>query len=84
MISVTYATENTRPFKEVGAFIKDMRVYRRLTQQQLADKTFVSPGHISRIETGKTLPSIELLDKLLETLSLELKVIDTKKTQTEV
>jgi transcriptional regulator with XRE-family HTH domain len=34
-------------------FIRDWRLHRNLTQEQLAEKVGTSKGHVSRIETGE-------------------------------
>ena len=41
--------------------IKKMRLERKLTQAQLAEKVSVEPKHISCIENGLSFPSVDLL-----------------------
>jgi len=48
--------------------IKLYRVAKRLTQDELAEKLYVSTGYISEIETGRRTPSLPLLVKLFELL----------------
>jgi transcriptional regulator with XRE-family HTH domain len=42
----------------VGDRIRDARVAKGLTQEQVADRVGVSQAHISRIETGDAIPGI--------------------------
>ena len=46
---------------KVGAFLKDLRKEKGITQEQLAEKLGVSGRTISRWETGKNMPDISLL-----------------------
>jgi len=47
--------------KCIGARVKQARMLKKLTQEQLAEKCNVSLASISRLETGTTMPSIHLL-----------------------
>ena len=55
---------------ETSAVIKELRIKRGLTQEQLAERVMVTRQAVSRWETGKTLPDTELL----KALSREFKV----------
>lgn len=57
--------------------LKDARYSVRMTQQQAADKSGVSPNQISRYETGKASPCFSVLVALLETYNYSL-VIEPK------
>ncbi|MGN0579141.1 MAG: helix-turn-helix domain-containing protein, partial [Ruminiclostridium sp.] len=46
---------------KMGSFLKELRLEKRLTQEQLAEHLNVSNRSISRWETGNTLPDISLL-----------------------
>lgn len=48
---------------KVGAFLKDLRKEKELTQEQLAEELGVSGRTISRWETGKNMPDISLLGR---------------------
>jgi transcriptional regulator with XRE-family HTH domain len=50
--------------KIVGKKLKNIRLKRDLTIQELADRSKVSSNMISRIERGLTIPSVEILMKL--------------------
>ena len=47
--------------KTIGAQIKRMRKAKGMTQEQLAEKTGVGITHISHIETGRSVPSLEMI-----------------------
>ena len=51
---------------KVGAFLKDLRNEKGITQEQLAEKLGVSGRTISRWETGKNMPDISLLVEIAE------------------
>ena len=51
---------------KIGAFIKELRKEKRLTQEQLAEKLNVSGRTVSRCETGTNMPDISLLTELAE------------------
>lgn len=55
-----------------GAMIKKLRENINLTQKQLADKLFVSDKTISKWETGKGLPDINILDDLASALKVSI------------
>jgi len=58
--------------KRLGARIKALRKSRGLSQEQLAEKTGITPKYLSRLEVGQQNPSIETLAKLTEALDVEL------------
>jgi len=43
------------PPKELGAFVKQLRVSKGLTQQQVGDRLGLNRPHIAKFETGRTL-----------------------------
>ncbi|MBP5225138.1 MAG: helix-turn-helix domain-containing protein [Lachnospiraceae bacterium] len=47
--------------KRIGLFMKALRKEQSLTQEQLADSLFVSPKTLSRWETGRALPDLQML-----------------------
>jgi transcriptional regulator with XRE-family HTH domain len=48
-------------YKRLGATIKEARKLKQMTQEELAEKTNLSPTHISNIETGKAKVSLVAL-----------------------
>jgi len=57
----------------LGIRIKELRKSRNFSQQKLAEIVGIGPKHLSRIEVGKSFPSLETLEKLAIALDLELK-----------
>lgn len=57
----------------LGARIKELRKVRRLSQEQLSEKINIDPKHLSRIEVGKSYPSLDTLEKIAKTLNVEIK-----------
>lgn len=47
--------------KTIGAQIRRMRKAKGMTQEQLAEKAGVGVTHISHIETGRSVPSLEMI-----------------------
>lgn len=56
--------------KKLGSQIKKYRKRCGLTQVQLAEGTGLSPTHISHIETGNSLPSLEVFIKISNILTV--------------
>ena len=59
--------------KKIGNFIKEKREEQKLTQEELVKKLYVSNKTISKWETSRGLPSIDLLIPLSNILKVELK-----------
>ena len=49
---------------KIGEFLKELRLEKKLTQSELADKLFVSNKSVSRWERGSNLPDIDILIEL--------------------
>lgn len=60
------------------ASIKDLRIKRGLTQQQLADQAGVTLRTIQRIESGEVKPSLHSLNTLSSVLQADLSEISQK------
>ena len=54
----------------IGARLKEARIRKNMTQEQLAAMTDVGSTHISHIETGMTIPSTKLLAQIKHLQSL--------------
>ena len=61
--------------KEIGAFLKQLRNEKRITQEQLAEILGVSGRTISRWETGTNLPDLSILVQISEYYNVEIKEI---------
>lgn len=53
---------------DIGKKIKDLRILKGLTQEELADRSELSKGFISQVERNLTSPSIATLTDLLQCL----------------
>ena len=58
--------------KLLGIRIQELRKIRGLTQDQLSEKVGIDAKHISRIEVGRSFPSLDTLEKLANALKVEL------------
>lgn len=58
---------------EVGALVRTWRERRRLSQQELSNRSGVSTRHLSRVETGKAHPTADMLVHLAEHLEVPLR-----------
>lgn len=56
---------------EVSKRIKQHRIEKRFTLQELADRSGVSKGLISQIENGRSIPSLPVLFSIIQSLSIE-------------
>lgn len=57
----------------IGILIKKHRKRLKLTQGELAEKIGVDPKYISRIETGVSSPSLNIVEKIFEVLNIHAK-----------
>jgi len=68
-------------YKTIGRKIRVMRKERKMTQEELAEAVGVGITHISHIETGNSIPSLQVLVGIINTLGCsadELLCIDVK------
>ena len=71
-------------YKDIGMRIRAMRLTRKLTQEQLAEAAGVGITHISHIETGNSIPSVQTLVEIINALDCsadELLCIDVKQAR---
>lgn len=57
--------------EKIGAIIRNHRIAKGLTQEELGSKVFVSKQAVSKWETGKTLPDIEMVRELCQILDID-------------
>ena len=62
-----------KELKLFGIRIKELRMSRKMSQDQLAEKAGISSKYLSRIEMGQHFPSIDILTKLANALNVELR-----------
>lgn len=56
--------------EKIGSIIRNHRIAKGLTQEELGSKVFVTKQAVSKWETGKTLPDIEMMRKLCDILEI--------------
>lgn len=59
-------------YKAMGAQVKKARKLKHMTQEQLAEKVNVGIAHISHIETGSNVPSLQVLVDIANVLDASL------------
>lgn len=59
--------------KKIGSFLKELRKEKGVTQEQLAERFFVSGRTVSRWETGSNMPDVDLLIRLADYYEVELR-----------
>ena len=72
----------------IGRIIKKYRKQKKITQEELSEKINVSEKHLSKIETGVHLPSLEVFFNIVKFLNIPLEEFDItvttrKKSHTE-
>ncbi len=60
---------------KIGAYLKDLRKEKNLTQEQIAEKFGVSQRSVSRWENGYTMPDISILIELADYYDVDLREI---------
>ena len=69
--------------KKIGAFLKQCRKEKNLTQEQLAEKFGVSARTVSRWETGSNMPDLSILVELADYYDIEIKeLLDGERSST--
>lgn len=69
---------------KIGSKIKELRVQKNLTQEELADRAELSKGFISQLERDLTSPSIATLVDLLQCLGTNLEEFFTNTSSEQV
>mgnify|MGYP005786120149 CR=1 FL=1 len=57
--------------KDFGLRIKELRNKKGITQYQLAEMTGIDPKHMSHIETGRSFPKADLIEKFANALEID-------------
>ncbi|MCD6180557.1 MAG: helix-turn-helix domain-containing protein [Bacteroidales bacterium] len=65
--------------EDIGAKIKELRILKGLTQEELAEQTGLSVRTIQRIESGEVDPRTYTLTALAQALEVDLEVLTSKK-----
>ena len=61
--------------KKTGEFLKQLRKEKNMTQEQLAEKFFVSGRTVSRWETGNNMPDLGMLVELADFYDVDIREI---------
>ena len=69
---------------DIGNRVKDLRIQKGLTQEELADRAELSKGFISQLERDLTSPSISTLVDILQCLGTDLSDFFTKDVDTQI
>ena len=65
--------ENSMDQQKIGSFLKELRKEKSLTQEQLAEKLYVSRRTVSRWETGNNLPDLPVLIEIADLNEVDLR-----------
>ena len=69
---------------EIGDKIKQLRIERGLTQEELADRAELSKGFISQVERDLTSPSIATLEDIIISLGSDLTTFFSEKEKPQI
>ncbi|MCL2719405.1 MAG: cupin domain-containing protein [Lachnospiraceae bacterium] len=69
---------------DIGSKLKELRMQKGLTQEELADRSELSKGFISLLERNLTSPSITTLVDLLQCLGTDLKDFFTETAEEQI
>lgn len=61
----------TKLSKYIGDHLRALRTQKDLTQEYVAGKAGTERGYYAKLEQGYTLPSLKLLEKLLDVLGAD-------------
>ena len=69
---------------KIGAFLRELRKEKELTQEQLAEKFGVSSRSVSRWENGNTMPELGILVELADYYEVDIKEIIDGERKSEI
>ena len=69
---------------DIGNKLKELRIQKGLTQEELADRSELSKGFISQLERNLTSPSIATLVDILQCLGTDLKDFFNEETEEQI
>jgi len=71
--AATAATAATVPPDDVGSLLREWRERRRLSQLELSNRAEVSTRHLSFVETGRSRPTADMIERLAGHLDVPLR-----------
>ena len=66
--------DDIQPEMDIIRAMVDTRIGQNLTQKQLAERTGIDQGDISKLENGTRNPSLKLLKRLAKGMGMQLKI----------
>lgn len=66
---------NTKILEHLGESLKEIRIDKGLTQEQLAEKVKIHPTYVGKIESGKSNLSMKMLFRISRALDTKLPYI---------
>ena len=70
--------------KKTGDFLKQLRKEKNMTQEQLAEKFYVSSRTVSRWETGNNMPDLGILVELADFYNVDIREIIDGERKSEI
>ena len=71
--------KNSKVIKAIGERIRELRIHKGFSQEELANEADIPLSQIGRIERGENNPTISTLYVIAEALSIDLKtIVDVK------
>ena len=61
--------------RDIGKNIRDLRQARNMTQDDLAERLFVTRQTVSNYETGRTKPDVDMLVRIAEVLEIDINAL---------
>ena len=58
--------------RDIGKNIRQLRIQKNMTQDELAQKLFVTRQTVSNYETGKSKPDVEMLERIAQMLDTDI------------
>ena len=60
---------------DIGKSIRQLRIQNHMTQDELAQKLFVTRQTVSNYENGKSKPDVEMLERIAEVLHTDIQTV---------
>jgi len=64
-------------YKIIGRRIQKARLENNLTQEQLSEKLKISTNYLSKIETGREKPNLEMINRISANINISLSLLIT-------
>lgn len=84
IINLKFRQHFKRGFMDIGSKIRDLRIQKALTQEELADRAELTKGFISQLERDLTSPSIATLTDILQCLGTNLSEFFSEEAEEQI